>query len=338
MIPECNDYGVYINDLMAVRLYRSDGRPRSSGNGYAMWSYNYRPLGWVDDGSYLVECVTACLLVGGQLTPRWEHVPTGIRLIHPRYTLTVEQTSNGWVPSISDELIGRSHSFKARKTSIEAGKLLNDLLRRRVGREKPAFEPQRWLDPSDQVSQKPEFRLGLRVIGPDIAALIHNAGTKNHWADQRLASALELAKLLDRSIRYGFDELPRLATILATYIKFALIDIYRGNNSVVLDPAACPLTFATKELVAFRDRFRRSPITDEEYLDFVSKHFISPLEGLRRKHRVPKSSIVGLRLLHPVRDRGDFPIEWPCQPGTRLFEVTALDTVQPFGGTNVVAN
>jgi hypothetical protein len=223
------------------------------------------------------------------------------------------------VPSISDEL-GRSHTLKARATNIQAVKLLEDLLRRRVGREKPFFETQPWLDPSDDLGQRPQFRLGLGLIATDIAALIRNDHVESaQWTGERLASAMTLAKLLNYSIRCGLDELPRLATILATYIKFALIDIYSGANSVVL--AGRTLTFTSEELLAFRDRFRRCPMTDEEYLDFVNKHFVSPLRGLRRRHRVPKSSILGLRLLRPRRDRGYFPFELPGPTGIRLFEV-----------------
>ena len=67
-----------------------------------MFAYNCRPLGWIDNGAYLIECVIAGLLIGGKLTPQWEPLPSGIRLIHPRYVLDVEKTSQGWVPTISD--------------------------------------------------------------------------------------------------------------------------------------------------------------------------------------------------------------------------------------------
>jgi hypothetical protein len=129
MIPECDSQGVYINDIMVLRLISSTGRPGSRGDGFVMWSYNCQPFGWMDDPPFPIECVTAALLLNGQLAPRWEDVPGGMRLIHPRYTLAIDQTSNGWVPSITDELTRRGHRFTARQTRIEAVQLLDDLLR-----------------------------------------------------------------------------------------------------------------------------------------------------------------------------------------------------------------
>jgi hypothetical protein len=316
MIPETDGYGVYINGLLVVRLFRSDGRPRSKGNGFAMWSYNKQPLGWIDDGRFLIECVTAGLLVGGRLTSKWEQVPTGMRLIHPRYTLAVEQTSNGWLPTISDELVRRSHSLKPRATKIEAINILNDLLRRRVGREKPSFELRRWFGKYHEAGQTHQFQLALDLLGPEIVTLIQNNDIEpSHW---RVASASKLANLLDTNFYGRLDPLPLLATTLAAYIKFALINVYRGADSVVVDPAGSVVTFAANELAAFRNRFRRSPMTDEEYLNFVHEHFVFPLRILRRKHRSPKSSIAALKQLRPRRDSGDFLIIWPCPPGTRF--------------------
>ena len=97
---ECGD--IYIDGVLAVRLLHSDGRPGATSDGYAMWSYNSRPLGWIADGSYLIECVTAAHIINGELEPRWEDVRGGAKLIHPRYTLSVESASAGWLENGSN--------------------------------------------------------------------------------------------------------------------------------------------------------------------------------------------------------------------------------------------
>lgn len=319
MIPVF-DGGLYINGLLAVRLNRSVGRRGSSGDGYAMFAYNCRPLGWIDNGRYLIECVTAGLLMDGKLTPQWEKLSSGIRLIHPRYVLDVKQTSQGWVPTISDELLGRSHSLKTQDTCVDAASLLYALLGRRVGRERPSFDLQQWLGDCREAYKQHRFQLALDVIGPKIAALIRDDKVGlDQWGDQPPPFASKLASIFDNYYCVGFDALPLTATALATYIKTALIDLYRGANSVVISSTGSTVMFTAVELAAFRERFRRSPMTDEDYLSLVQKHFVSPLRGiLRRKHRFPKNSFQPLR---PGRDRNDYPMIWPWPLGQRLFDV-----------------
>jgi hypothetical protein len=319
MIPAKNDVGVFINGVLAVRLCASFARTKTSGDGHAMWSYNCKPLGWISNRWYLIECVSAALLVDGALTPRWETVPTGIRLIHPRYTLEARQTKDGWICSITDELYRRSHSLKTVKSKIDAQYLLENLLRRRLGRDRPSFQIGQWLGAYIETDKNHQFQLALDAAGPDIGVLIGtNHIAADHWDGDRLESALKLAKLLDENYYYGFDPLPFLVTTLATYIKSALIDVYSGANSIVVDHSGSTLKFTPQELKAFRDRFRRAPMTDDEYLDFVENHFASRLRTLRQKHRIPKFPFPYLKKLCPQRDSGDFPCAWPYPPGSRL--------------------
>ncbi len=49
MIPIEHVGDVYVNRLLVARLFRSNGRPRSRDLGFAMWSYNGQPLGWIGD-------------------------------------------------------------------------------------------------------------------------------------------------------------------------------------------------------------------------------------------------------------------------------------------------
>jgi hypothetical protein len=325
MIPIHDSGGVYINGIMVLHLLRSDGRPGSRGDGFAMWSYNCRPIGWIDDGSGLIECVTAALLLDDKLAPQWEDVPDGMRFIHPRYTLAIDQTSNGWVPSITDELTRRCHRFTARQTRIEAVHLVDNLLRRHLGRERPTFDLHWWLSAGGLTHT---FQLALSVAGVNIASLVRDEPIA--WRDYQLASAVELAGLLDKCSFHGINPLPRLATILATYFKSALIDLYRGADTIVVDPAGSTLRFSYSELAAFRAHFRRSPMTDGDYLDFVKKHFVAPLQSLRRKQHSPKASFRRLKPLRPRRDRGDFVIAWPYPPGSRLNQkFGTLDTYPP---------
>ncbi len=213
--------------------------------------------------------------------------------------------------------------MKVQGTSTEAIKLLDELLRRRVGREKPSFELERSLAEFEESSLQLQLALSSGLL--NIAGLIRNEIIKQyHWSEVQSGAVLNLARLLDTYSSPGLDPLPLLATTLATYIKSALIDVYRGADSIFLGGACCSLVFSTEELVAFRDRFRRSPMTDEEYLDLVDKHFVTPIRALRRKHRLAKSSTSRLKPLHPRRDRGDFLMEWPLPPGTRPFEVEQL--------------
>jgi hypothetical protein len=322
MIPIYDIRGVYINGIMVLRLLPSDGRPGFTGNGFAMWSYNCRPMGWIGDGAGLIQSVTAALLLDGKLAPQWEDVPNGMRFIHPRYTLAIDQTSNGWVPSITDELTRRCHRFIARQTRIEAVHLLDNLLRRHLGRERPSFDLQQWLGAGEL---NRDFELALYVAGVNIASLVRNVDIEpGRWNDHQRALAVELAGWLDTYSCRGVNPLPRLATKLATYFKAALIDLYRGADTIVVDPAGCTLRFSYRELAAFRARFRRSPMTDDDYLDFVKKHFVTPLQSLRRKQHSPKASFARLKPLRPRRDWGDFLGGWPWPAGSRL-NVEQLD-------------
>jgi hypothetical protein len=323
VIPAVHPVGVFINNILTVRLCRSVGRPGSRGNGFAMWSYNVRPLGWIDDGHHLIECVVASQLVSGELTARWEEIPNGLRLIHPRYTLSVEQNSSGWVPKITDEVSGRSHSLKPRGLKSEAVSLLLDLLGRRVGRERPDFDLLSWTSHDDnEIDVRRQFQLALRVIGPYLAALvIRTADIEDRQIAEARVSAAQLAKLLDRYYCYGLDPIPLLGTILATYIKSALIDLYRGVAHGLVGPYPSVSLFTKEELTTFRDRFRHCPMTDEEYLQFVDRRFIFPVRWRRCKHRGnrPASNKSYRPKLCPRRHRGDYLIAWPYPPGSRLW-------------------
>jgi hypothetical protein len=176
--------------------------------------------------------------------------------------------------------------------------------------------PQRWLGVP---AVNRDFELALYLAGSTIASLVRNPDIEpSRWNDHQRTLAVELADWLDQYSCRGLNRLPRLATMLANYFKSALIDLYRGANTVKLGPAGSILTFTNKELAAFRHRFRRSPMTDEHYLDFINKHFAAPLQTLRRKQHSPKASFSRLRRLHPRRDTGDFLFPWPQPPGSRL--------------------
>jgi hypothetical protein len=321
MIPVEDRCVVYVNRLMVAHLFRSDGRPRSKKLGFAMWSYNGQPLGWIEDGGYYCELVTAALQLEGQLAPRWESLQTGMRLIHPRYTLTVEKTANGWRPSIVDDLLGTSHSFAPRRTMIEAANLLDNLLRRRVGREKPSLELDR--PGAGFYECTTELQLAFSSGLLNFSGLIRDEAIKPyHWSEiWKNASVVKLVKSLDDYSYPSLDPLLLLATTLATYIKSALIDVYRGANSITPVPGSTALTFSAEELAAFRDRFRRSPMTDDEYINLINQHFVTPIRPVRRKHRVAKSSTSYLRPLRPRRDAGDYPFGWPFPTSKRPFEV-----------------
>jgi hypothetical protein len=129
-----------------------------------------------------------------------------MRLIHPRYTLAIDQTSNGWVPFLTDELTRRCHKFTARQTRIEAVHLLDNLLRRHLGRERPSFDLQQWFGAGGHTDT---FQLALYVAGVNIASLVREP---NVWRDHQLASAVELAGLLDVYSCHGLNPLPRLTT------------------------------------------------------------------------------------------------------------------------------
>jgi hypothetical protein len=323
VIPAVHPVGVFINDILTVRLCRSVGRPGSRGNGFAMWSYNVRPLGWIDDGHHLIECVVASQLVNGELAARWEEIPNGLRLIHPRYTLSVEQNSSGWVPKITDEVSGKSHSLKPRGLKFEAINLLDHLLRRRVGRERPDFDLLSWTSHDDnEIDERRQFQLALRVIAPHLRKLVvSTADVEDHQIAKARASAAELAKLLDGYYCGGLDPIPLLGTILATYIKSTLIDLYRGVAHGLVGPYPSVLLFTKEELASFRDRFRRSPMTDDKYLEFVDRHFIFSVRLRRRKCRSgrPASNKSYRPKLCPRRHRGDYPIAWPWPSGARLW-------------------
>src|SRR5262245_12489181 len=100
MRPVTDCWGIYINGVLAVRLYRSDMPSGSNQSGFAMWSYDGRSLGKIRDGSFLIEAVAAANLLNGDLTPQWQATPVGGRLLHPRYTLEVEGSGTVWVPKI----------------------------------------------------------------------------------------------------------------------------------------------------------------------------------------------------------------------------------------------
>jgi hypothetical protein len=324
--------GIFVDGTLAARLYRSDGRPGSSSDGFAMWSHDCRPLGWVADGRLLVVAVVATKLFNGELTARWQATSTGVRLIHRRYTLSIEQNSAGWVPNVVDEMSGRSHTFKPMKTAFHAMYLLDDLLRRIVGRQGPGpdsdNEP---LGKHPPASMDHQLQLALKAMGPDIGELVRDDYIDpDRWIGHRRMSALfDLADLLDDYFDWWLDPLPLLACALADYIKLSLLRLYGGADALPID-ARFPLTFTKVELEAFRDRFRRRPITDEDYLLFVHKHFVIPVRKLRRRdrpRRYPKSPTVSRGsywpTLRPRCDRGDHPMILPLPPVERLFEAAA---------------
>lgn len=315
MVPMHYSGGIYVDGIMVIRLYPSEGRPRSHGDGHGLWSYNFHPLGWVDDGLYRVECAAAALLVRGDLTPQWEQTANGLTLVYPRYTLVVEQVGNGWRPRISDDLSGFSHSLHSTQTCAEAVAVLEDLIRRHLGRARPDFDPYEY-----SVRQRCELQLALSLVRPKISALIRNEPEDNddQWSDQT-ETARQLAHHLNRKMRYRLDEYPRLVTLVASHLKTQLLKIYSGVSSEILFPAATPLALSPHEIAALRARFRRSPMTDAEYLDFVKTNLDRHLVGVRRKH-LHNGSIVGLRSLHPKRDKREYPMSWPPEPGTRLGE------------------
>jgi hypothetical protein len=264
---------IFVDGISVVRLQRSDGRPGSSSNGFSMLSYNLKPLGWVGDGDGLIESVVAAQLFNGQLDPHWEEVPTGSRLIHPRYTLNVEKTPSGWLPKFEDGLTRRMHSLRLQQNQDDAMGLLEELLRRRDGRTKPREDWKWWLAPGEDGLSRRPFQLALRSMLNHIAGLVRT-GEADHagWFGKERASALDLAGWADRDYKHYFDPVPRIGAMLATYIKSSLIDLYRGSNTIQVDADGSALIFTQTEISAFRERFRRSPMTDREYLDFVNTH------------------------------------------------------------------
>jgi hypothetical protein len=317
MIPyvTVGERGVYINDLKVAHLNYSNGRRGHSEDGYSMFSYNGEPLGWIGDGWYLHECIAAELLLAGTLDPKWEQVPTGLRLIHPRYTLNIVQTSTGWVPTICDELTKRSHSLQAQTSCANAVRILETVLRRRVGRERPRFVPH-WQ--YAEIEPGYHFQLALPLISPLIMRLIRNNQMRRAcWGLSPPPSVSKVVTFFDQMRRSGLDLAPQLTAWLATFIKCALIDFYRGANSVIGAPNDFVLTFTTKELADFRDWFRRSPLTDRDYLNLVERYFTSQLQPLYRGRLARKRGFLRLRF---PRDRADCPLCWPLKPGTRLFD------------------
>jgi hypothetical protein len=294
----------------------------SNQSGFAMWSYDCRPLGKIKSGEFLVEAVAAANLLNGDLTPQWQATPVGGRLLHPRYTLEVEGSGTVWVPKITDELSGRSHCLRPTKTYDGAVSLLEDLLRRRVGREMPVLHQSREFAFNDHV------RRALEIVALDLPALVRGGYLDpDRWDREPRVSLLKpMARWFDRNFDRWLDPVPLLGTMMACYIKWALLAIYRGAATISFRQDLPPVTFTTAELLAFRRRFRQHPMTDEEYLGFVKEHFIMPLRKLRRKDRglrppKPASRHRYQPKLHPRRDCGDYPLCWPVPPGTRLFKV-----------------
>ena len=158
--------------------------------------------------------------------------------------------------------------------------------------------------------------------GPDWMPITPKTGSLFHADSQR-----DLAKLLDDYLVDIWDPVPLVVTIAASHIKAAVLRIYRGATSMTLDPTAPPIGFTQSELLAFRERFRRQPLTDEDYLDFANDRLGMLLRLLHRKNRArryPKSPIASRKCyqprLDPRRHRGDYPMRWPVEPGTRMFE------------------
>jgi hypothetical protein len=120
---------------------------------------------------------------------------------------------------------GKSHSLKPRGLKSEAVSLLLDLLGRRVGRERPDFDRLWWMSVGEsEIDERRQFQLALRVIAPHLRKLVvPTADVEDHQITKARASAAELAKLLDGYYCGGLDPVPLLATILATYIKSALV-------------------------------------------------------------------------------------------------------------------
>jgi hypothetical protein len=327
MIPEQDYRNVYIDGISAVHLVRSAGRPGSNGDGFSMWSCNAKPLGWVGDGCRLIECVVAAQLISGELDPYWEAVPTGARLIHPRYTLRAEKTPKGWLPKIEDGLIGRTHSLKPQNSKDEAMAFLDDLLRRRVGRTKPVSDWQWWFGPAEEYHSNYDFQHALHLIAPDIHDFVRNGDVDAPWwPGERRASGIKFAKSIDRICGFHLETVPRIGTILATYIKSTLIGLYAGADKIQINADGSALTFTKVELAAFRERFRRSPVTDRQYLDFVNNNFVLPLQRLRRgRRRWPNRPVADKKsyrpILHARRDRDDFLAGWPFPPGSRPWPV-----------------
>jgi hypothetical protein len=314
MVPvNDNDDFIHINGVPAILL--SWAKSRGGDLGLGMWSCNGQALGWIEPAPYPMRCVGAELQLSGKLTPRWEEVPDGWRLIHPRYTLAAAQTPQGWLPTISDELTKRSHSLAIRPTRTDAMKVLDTLLQRRVGREPPPFGLHQWFGDCDQYDDRWQFQLAMDLAGPVIADLIrHRCSPPIQCTGNPPQCATQLASFFDKF--RGFDAAARLATILATYIKAAALDIYQGRRSIAVTANGLPVTFTDQELKAFRDQFRRAPLTDDEYLAFTYKHFIAPLEPLRRRKG---GRWRRLRKFHPRQD--DIPFCHTGKPGARLFKV-----------------
>jgi hypothetical protein len=327
MMVETDGCGIYVDGIPAVSLQFGGGRPGSRGNGVVMWSYNAKPLGWVEDCHHLIECVLAAKVFGGELDPHWEEVPTGSRLIHPRYTLDVEMTHSGWLPEIMDGLTRRTHSLRPQPNASAAKRVLEELLRRRVGRSRPSEDWQGWLEPAKEGLSRHPFQLALRSMRAHIEALVRTGvGDPGGFVGEERTSAADLARWVDEIYGGHFDPLPRIGAIVATYIKSSLIALYGGADSIRVGADGSALIFTRAELSAFRERFRRSPMTDREYLNLVDSHLLVPLRGMRRygKHH-PKNWVAPKKShqpkLLPRRDRDDFPIGWPFRPGSRLWPV-----------------
>jgi hypothetical protein len=323
MRPLTDRWGIYINGILAIRLYRSDMPSGSNRSGFAMWSYDCRSFGKIRDGTLLIESVAAANLLNGDLTPQWQATPVGGRLLHPRYSLEVEGSGTVWVPKITDELSGRSHCLRPTKTYDGAVSLLEDLLRRRVGREIPTELYQPYGPFGDLV--RPIFKILTAIIVP--ALVRDHQLDPGRWTTRqpRLSVLVPMARSIDALFGGSFDPVPLIGTIMGGYIKWALLTVYGGAASISFCQGLPPVEFTIEQLTAFRDRFRQHPMTDEDYLEFVSQHFIVPLRKLRRKgrglclHR-PATRDQYQPQLRPRRDRGDYPICWPLPPGTRLFK------------------
>jgi hypothetical protein len=330
MIPEFGQGGhIFIDGVSSVWCLVSDGRPGSSGNGYAMFSYNAQPLGWVNDGDHLIECVVGEHVMRGALDPRWEDMPRVAKLIHPRYTLNVERAPRGWKSTITDELTGRARSVKPRATKSEAIHLLTKLLHRRAARARSNFDRQWWLaSPTVPLCERDMFQRALG-IGPDLGSFVRNGEwSPTGWSAKQQALAADFAMALNGRYKTYFDPVPFVGTILATFMKSVLVDLYRGANEVVLAPGGPPMRFTDAELTAFRDRFRHSPMSDREYLDIVNSQVVMPLRPLwgRRKRwsNTPVADKKSFQPLRPHRDKDDFPFRWPQPPASRPFSAKAL--------------
>jgi hypothetical protein len=328
MFPEF-DGDLYINGERAVRIHPSMGRCGSRWDGYVLWTWDYRPLGWVAT-TYLAQIVVAAKLFEGELTPVWEPTNVGARALHPRFTFEVERTPSGWLVRVTDEITGRRHSLKPKPTEDEAKAAAGELYGRLVGHAMPPAKlckPPSGLDLTNR--QDYPLVLALAALRDDVAGLVR-AGSVDTRRSLRFVD--DLARFLDECYTLGLDPVPLLGTRVATYIKAALLELYRGASSMALDPTMAAVQFTQGELRAFRERFRRQPMMDNEYLKFVDRYLLRELRLSRRNDRTrryPGSPIADKKSyqprLRPRKDWGDFPMRWPVDPGTRMFQPLLLD-------------